>query len=101
MDDSLAQYLTPSNGADDENYIPPPKTPDYRPNDENLDLDMLDPSEENYEEQSPPPSQPRPPRYDQSQPNRQHERDNSPPKQDLPKRGLKRNTSITMQWRLK
>ena len=39
LDDSLAQYLTrdltPRNYVDDENDIPPPKKPDYHPNDDN------------------------------------------------------------------
>ena len=51
---------------------------------------MTDQNEENYEEQSPPPSQPRPAKNNQSLSNRQNERENGPPKQDLPKRGLKR-----------
>ena len=51
---------------------------------------MSDSHEENDEEKSPPPSQPRPARYNRSPPNRLRDKKNSPPKQDLPKRGLKR-----------
>ena len=86
LDDSLAQYLTPRNGVDAENAIPPPKTPHYHPNDVNLDLEMSDQNEESYEEQSPPPSQPRPARNNQSPPNRQQERE---------------STWIIIPWRLK
>ena len=54
LDNSLAQYLTPWNGVNDENDIPPPKMPNYHPNDDNLDLEMSDQNEERYEEQGPP-----------------------------------------------
>ena len=78
----------------------PPKTPDYHPNESNIDLIMPDHNEEINEELSPPPSQPRPAK-NPSPPKRQKEqgnsppktlkeRENSPPKQDLQTRGLKR-----------
>ena len=89
LDDSLAQYPEPNYGDDDD--ITPPRTPDYRCNDDNLnDLVIFGQSEENDAESSPPPSQRRP-RYTQtpkSPPKQQ--RENSPPKQALPKRGIKR-----------
>ena len=93
LDDSLAQYPEPNDGDDDDMNITPPiaRTPDYRRNDDNLnDLVIFGQSEENDAESSPPPPQPRP-RYTQtpkSPPNQQ--RENSPPKQALPKRGIKR-----------
>ena len=55
-----------------------------------LDLEMSDQNEESNVEQSPPTSQPKPAKNNQSPPNRQKERKNSLPKQVLSKRGLKR-----------
>ena len=60
LDDSLAQYLTPRNDAEDDYDMQPPKTPDYHPNESNNDLIMPDHNEEINEELSPPPSQPKP-----------------------------------------
>ena len=60
-DDSNTKYLHPGNGEeelDTNNYIAPPKAPDYRPNEE--DDEMLNTDEENDSQNSPPPSQPRP-----------------------------------------
>ena len=58
LDDSLAQYPEPNYGDDDD--ITPPRTPDYRRNDDNLnDLVIFGQSEEYDAESSPPPSQTR------------------------------------------
>ena len=40
FDNSLAEYLTPSLGNEDENDISPPKTPDYRCSDEKCNQEM-------------------------------------------------------------
>lgn len=94
-DDSNTQYLYPSNDdeeLDTDNNTAPPKTPEYRPNEE--DDEMLNTDEENDSENSPLPSQPRP---TQSPPRGHREnhlptsnKPNSPPKSNLPKRGQKR-----------
>ena len=52
LDDSLAQYPEPNYGDDDD--ITPPRTPDYRCNDDNLnDLVIFGESEENDAESRP------------------------------------------------
>lgn len=94
-DDSNTQYLHPSNGEEEldrDNIITPPKTPDYRPNED--DDEMLNTDEENDSGNNPPPSQPGP---TQSPPRGRREnhlptsnRPDSPPKSNLPKRGQKR-----------
>ena len=94
-DDSNTQYLHPSNDEEEldiNNYIAPPKTPDYRPIED--DDEMLNTDGENDSENSPPPSQPRP---TQSPPKGHREtrlltsnKPSSPPKHNLPKRGQKR-----------
>lgn len=61
VDDSNTQYLHPSNDEEElntNNYIAPPKTPDYCPNED--DDEILNTNEENDSENSPLPSQPRP-----------------------------------------
>ena len=96
-DDSNTQYLFTSNGEEKQETddIAPPKTPDYRPHEG--DEEMLISDEDNDTENSPPPSQPRPTLNLQSPPKGHREnrpptsyKTNSPPKPNLPKRGLKR-----------
>ena len=87
---------THHNDLDAEHDIQPPKTPDYRPNGDDYELNDQEMSElmEEYEEgDSPPPSQPRPVRQTQYPPKR--ERENSPPRQDHRKRGQKRKYTGT------
>ncbi|KAL9959049.1 hypothetical protein ACROYT_G036130 [Oculina patagonica] len=85
--------------VNDEHDIEPPKTPDYRPNGDDLELNDQEMSaimEDYDEENSPPPSQPRPVRSTQYQPKR--ERENSPPRQNGQnpvKRGQKRKYTDT------
>ena len=98
-DDSTSEYLHPSNSEEElytNDIIAPPKTPDYRPNED--DEDMLNTDEENGSENSPPPSQPRrtlhsqsPPRvHGENRPPTTNEPNGNPPKPNLAKRGLKR-----------
>ena len=62
FDNSLAEYLTPILGEEDENGISPPKKLDYLRNDVNLHHEINALNEENDDENSLPLSQPRPTR---------------------------------------
>ena len=62
FDNSLAEYLTPSLGNEDENDISPPKTPDYRCSDEkcNQEIDVFKDKKDDQNPSKPITSRPRP-----------------------------------------